>query len=83
MPSKQVSVREMNAVLHRLGFEEKARRGSHLLLQHREKNMLLTLPTGERYVRLVILRSIENSLENYHIVDKRGFRKMLGIEDYT
>jgi hypothetical protein len=74
MPSKQVSVREMSGALKELGFVEIAR------LRHPEKNIVLTLPTAERYVRLVILRSIESSLVNSHIVEKHRFRKMLDIE---
>jgi predicted RNA binding protein YcfA (HicA-like mRNA interferase family) len=81
MPSKQVSVRELSQVLRQLGFVEKARRGSHLLLQHPDKHVLLSLPTGERYVRIVILRSIEKSLENFKVVGRSQFRKMLGITD--
>jgi predicted RNA binding protein YcfA (HicA-like mRNA interferase family) len=82
MPSKQVSVREMSHVLHQLGFVERARRGAHVLLQHPDKGVMINLPTGERYVRLIILRSIEKSLENYHVVNRHEFRKRLGIEGH-
>jgi predicted RNA binding protein YcfA (HicA-like mRNA interferase family) len=80
MPSKQVSVREISEVLHELGFVKRARRGSHLLLQHPDRGVMLSLPTAERYVRLVVLRGIERSLESAHLVGRKDFRKRLGIE---
>jgi predicted RNA binding protein YcfA (HicA-like mRNA interferase family) len=83
MPSKQVSVREMNEMLSQLGFVRTERRGSHLLFQHPNTGVMIGLPTSERYVRLVILKSIEQSLERHGLLNKKNFRKRLGIKDHT
>jgi predicted RNA binding protein YcfA (HicA-like mRNA interferase family) len=79
MPSKQVSASEMFKVLKELGFRESARRGDHLLLQHPQAGVILSLPTGERYIRLVVIRAIERSLENHKLVSRDDFRRRLGI----
>lgn len=80
MPSKQVTAREMVEALRKLGFRESAKRGDHVLFQHPKSGVILSLPTGERHVRLVVIRAIERSLENFDIVSPNGFRKMLNIE---
>jgi predicted RNA binding protein YcfA (HicA-like mRNA interferase family) len=83
MPSKQVTVRELHEALKKLGFRESAKRHEHLLLQHPKSGLVLSLPTSERYVRLVVIRAIERSLENFKIVAPKGFQKMLDIDLYT
>jgi predicted RNA binding protein YcfA (HicA-like mRNA interferase family) len=80
MPSERVTPRDISIALKKLGFREKAKRGSHVLYQHPGTDLILILPTGQRYVPLIIIRTIERSLENFDIVKPREFQKILNIE---
>jgi predicted RNA binding protein YcfA (HicA-like mRNA interferase family) len=80
MPKNNVvTTRNLVNVLRDLNFVERERRGSHVMFAHRNKGVVVTVPTARQFVPLVHLRAIERSLEGFNIISPVKFEEKLGI----
>lgn len=74
---KRLSTREFVNALRAMGFVEKAKAGSHLMLRHHRTGLLVTLPTDRAFVPIVHIRAITEQLRNYRITTPEEFRRVL------
>ncbi len=79
MPSRVVTTAELVKVLRQLGFKEEIKLGSHTLFRDGTTKASVTLPTGRKYVPVVHLQAIQETLFNYGIVSRGDFEKRLDI----
>jgi predicted RNA binding protein YcfA (HicA-like mRNA interferase family) len=80
MPKNNVvTTRDLVSVLRALNFVERERRGSHVMFAHKDKGVVVTVPTSRQFVPLVHLRAIEKSLEGFNIISSAKFEKKLGV----
>jgi predicted RNA binding protein YcfA (HicA-like mRNA interferase family) len=80
MPKKNISPRDLSAVLKQLGFREAVKKGSHVLFRHQRTNLIVSVPTGQPFVPLVVIRTIIRSLDYHEIASPRRFAEMLDVE---
>jgi predicted RNA binding protein YcfA (HicA-like mRNA interferase family) len=74
-----LSTRELLVALKSIGFVEKKRVSSHLIVQHPDTGLILTLPTSVKHVPLVHLSAIRRQLLNYRIEVPKQVRAMLNL----
>jgi predicted RNA binding protein YcfA (HicA-like mRNA interferase family) len=80
MAKNGVTTRELVNALRDLNFVERERRGDHVMFAHKDKGVLVTVPTSHQFVPLVHLRAIEKSLEGFDIISSVKFEKKLGVQ---
>ena len=79
MPKNGVTTRDLISALKDLNFVERQRRGSNVMFAHKDKGVIVTVPTSNHFVPLVYLRAIEKSLEGFNIISSSKFEKKLGV----
>ena len=78
MRRKSVSARDFLGALLKLGFVEKRpSKGSHMLLQHSDSGLVVTIPTSRSEIPPTILYAIERQMENFRIITREKFEEML------
>lgn len=79
MTKNGVTTRELLSVLKDLNFVERERRGSHVMFAHKDKGVVVTVPTSRHFVPLVYLRTIEKLLDGFDIIPSGKFEQELGV----
>jgi predicted RNA binding protein YcfA (HicA-like mRNA interferase family) len=64
---EHITGRELIKVLERMGFVLMKRVGSHALMTHREKNLVVTIPDGPGPLRPSTLQAILRQIQNFNI----------------
>ena len=78
MRRKNVSTRDFLRALQKLGFvEARPPNGSHMLLQHPNSGLVVTVPTSRSEIPPAMLYGIERQMENFRIITKEKFEGML------
>ena len=63
----RISTRNLVNAMRAVGFVDKSRYGSHLVLRHQSTGLLLTIPTDRSFVPVVHIQAIKQQLRNYRI----------------
>jgi predicted RNA binding protein YcfA (HicA-like mRNA interferase family) len=79
MLRRAVTTRELVIFLRELGFVEAVKLGTHTVFRQRKKGASVSIPTGRKYVPMVHLRAIQETLLNYDILSPTEFEKRLSI----
>jgi predicted RNA binding protein YcfA (HicA-like mRNA interferase family) len=74
---KQITFKQLENVLHYLGFEETKVKNSHVKFQNITANVLLALPIGLRTVKLPHLRMVERVLEETGMLTREEFETLV------
>jgi len=80
MAKNGVTTRKLISALRDLNFVERESRGDHVMFAHKDKGVLVTVPTARQFVPLIHLRAIEKSLEGFDIISSAKFEKKLGMQ---
>ena len=79
MPRGVVTTAELVKLLRERGFMETVKLGTHTVFRHKGKGASVTLPTNRKYVPMVHLRAIQETMVNYNILSRGEFEQRLGI----
>jgi predicted RNA binding protein YcfA (HicA-like mRNA interferase family) len=78
MRKKAVSTRHFLSALRKLGFiETRPPKGSHMLLQHPDSGLVVTVPTSRSEIPPAMQSGIERQMENFRIITREKFEAML------
>ena len=83
MHKNGVTTHDLINVLKGLNFVERQRRGSHVMFAHKDKGVIVTVPTSHHFVPSVYLLAIEKSLDGFNIISPGKFEKKLGVSNVT
>ena len=65
-----ITGRELIRVLERMGFVLMNRAGSHVLMRHSKKNLVVTVPDGPGPLRPSTLQAILRQIQNFNIATR-------------
>jgi predicted RNA binding protein YcfA (HicA-like mRNA interferase family) len=74
---KEVSARALLQILKELGFVELRHTAGHVLIRHRDKKLVVTLPSGNQLVAPSIVQGILRQIENFNIESREELAKRM------
>lgn len=67
---EHITGRELIRILEQMGFVLMNRAGSHALMRHRQKDLVVTIPEGPGPLRPSTLQAILTQIQNFNIATR-------------